>query len=406
MTTGTLPPPTVRPRRAAGAVTFGAREYALAAVSLAALAWVLPPAQLAAYAGAVACGYFIAASPLPRNGKLGLVVAVLVGLLYLKHQFPRPATPLVLWGGVGLEIFFVLRLVDYVVSPYGKLLCARPRDRVAQYLLYLFFLPTLFGGPSVTFGDFYRSYEAGAGVRGRALLRNVALVGWGAVKFYALRPRFMGTSERLLAWGEAGETPYAFLDPHLSLWLYLVVWMVYFYVAFSGFTDMATGVARLLGYQLYDNFDDPLVARDPADYWKRWNISGRRWLIKHGFYPYWRHDRFTLKIMTTFWVSGLWHLAVAQSVNVDGAVQLFAAVSIYGAAVAIFSLPERRPALQARLQAAGERIGRPGRWAVTGLMIALTFLFTAIIHQVFWGGMLGLPVERSLDLLRGLFGLH
>jgi D-alanyl-lipoteichoic acid acyltransferase DltB (MBOAT superfamily) len=406
VSTATLSPPSAVPRRASGAVAFGPREYALTAVSLAALVLLLPPAQLGLYAAVAACGYFIAASPFSRNAKLALACAALAGFLYLMHGVPRPDMPLLLWGGYGIEVFFVLRLIDYAVSPYRKQLCPHPRDRVAQYLLYLFFLPTLFSGPSATFGDFYSAYQPGSGRRGRELLRNGLRVGWGAAKFYVLSEPILRAAYQFKRWGDAGETPYAFLDPHLSLWTYVAVWMVYFYVAFSGFCDMATGVSRLLGFQLYDNFDHPLVARDPGDYWKRWNISGRKWLVKHAFYPYWGHDQFTLKIMTTFWASGLWHLAIAIKVSADAAIQLFAAVTVYGAAVALFAAVERRPALQASLQRAGARIGHAGRWAVTGLMIAFTFLFTAVIHQVFWGGQAARPLAATLDLLRGLFWLN
>ena len=398
MSTATLPPPAAPPRTAAA---FGAREYALTAVSLAALAVLLPPAHLALYAVVAAGLYGIAALPRSRNAKLALAVGALAGFLVLKSQVPRTGIPLVLWGGFGIEVFFVLRAIDYAVSPHRKGLAARPFDRVAQFLLYLFFLPTLFSGPSVTFADFYKAYEPASGRRGRALWRNLALVGWGAAKFYVLREPLREASAMLLAWGMGGGAPSAFLDGPLALWLHVAVWMVGFYVAFSGFCDIAVGVSRLLGFRLYDNFEDPFLARDPGDYWKRWNVSGRKWLIKHVFYPYWGHSRTTLKIMTTFWASGLWHLAVAVRVNLDAALQLFTAVTLYGAAVAISAWAEGRPALQAF----NARLGRAARWAVRGGMVVFTFLFTSLIHQVFWGGMLGLPRADVLDLLRGLFGL-
>jgi hypothetical protein len=407
VSTATLPPPAAVPPRAPAASAFGIREYALTALSLGALAWLLPPAHLALYAVTAAAVYGVAATGLSRNAKLGLVVAVLAGFLALKNAYPRPGLPfedddrVILWGGFGIEVFFVLRAIDFAVSPYGKLLAPRPLDRAVQFLLYLFFLPTLFSGPSVTFGDFYKAYAPASGRRGWDLWRNLGLVGWGAAKFYAFYEPLRTASNQLLTWGMAGGAPSAALDGPLALWLYVAVWMVAFYVAFSGFCDMAVGVSRLLGFRLYDNFEAPFFARDPADYWKRWNVSGRKWLIKHVFYPYWDHDRITLKIMTTFWASGLWHFAVAARVNAAAAVQLFAALTIYGAAVAVATWAEGRPGLQA-LDA---RLGRGGRGAVRAGMIAFTFLFTALIHQVFWNGMFGRPLADTAGLLRGLFGL-
>ena len=105
--------------------------------------------------------------------------------------------------------------------------------------------------------------------------------------------------------------------------------------------------------------------------------------------------------MTTFWASGLWHIAVAVRVNVDAAVQLFAAVTIYGAAVALVAALEQR---RGKI-ALGARLGRAGQWTARAVAIVCTFLFTAVIHQIFWAGMLGRPVGLVLGLLKGLFWL-
>ena len=92
---------------------------------------------------------------------------------------------------------------------------------------------------------------------------------------------------------------------------------------------------------------------------------------------------------------------MAVRVNFDAALQLFVAVTVYGAAVAVVAVLEQRPNGLPLVA----RFGRVGRHAVRGAMIAFTFLFTAVIHQVFWAGMLGRPVGQVVGLLKGLFWL-
>ncbi|MEI8133279.1 MAG: MBOAT family O-acyltransferase, partial [Leptolinea sp.] len=85
------------------------------------------------------------------------------------------------------------------------------------------------------------------------------------------------------------------------------------YFDFSGYTDMALGVARIFNIELTNNFNGPYLARSIADFWKRWHISFTSWILDYLFKPLQMQFRrlagfgTALALMITFLLSGLWH---------------------------------------------------------------------------------------------------
>ena len=83
------------------------------------------------------------------------------------------------------------------------------------------------------------------------------------------------------------------------------------YADFSAYTDIARGTSRWLGFELTENFDHPYLARSPADFWRRWNISLSSWFRDYVYIPLggsrggaWLWAR---NVLVTFLLSGLWH---------------------------------------------------------------------------------------------------
>jgi len=83
------------------------------------------------------------------------------------------------------------------------------------------------------------------------------------------------------------------------------------YADFSAYTDIARGTSRWLGFELTENFDHPYLARSPADFWRRWNISLSTWFRDYVYIPLggsrggtWMWVR---NVLVTFLLSGLWH---------------------------------------------------------------------------------------------------
>jgi len=100
----------------------------------------------------------------------------------------------------------------------------------------------------------------------------------------------------------------------ITVILATVLFAFQLYCDFSGYTDIARGSARILGYDLMINFNRPLIARSLRDFWNRWHISLTTWFRDYVLYslPYIRGNRvvyalFNLNLVITFLLMGLWH---------------------------------------------------------------------------------------------------
>jgi alginate O-acetyltransferase complex protein AlgI len=94
-------------------------------------------------------------------------------------------------------------------------------------------------------------------------------------------------------------------------WLALVSYALQIYFDFSGFTDMAIGLGRMMGFRFIENFNYPYLAQSIGDFWRRWHISLSTWFRDYVFYPLERRRlRFIgqpLNILIVFLLTGLWH---------------------------------------------------------------------------------------------------
>ncbi|WP_293872264.1 MBOAT family O-acyltransferase [Flavobacterium sp.] len=101
--------------------------------------------------------------------------------------------------------------------------------------------------------------------------------------------------------------------PSSSLWIGMVLYSVQVYADFSGYSDMAIGVSKLLGFQVSKNFDFPFFAQSIPEYWRKWHISLTSWLTEYVFTPlsiqFRDYDKLGLiiAIVINFVICGIWH---------------------------------------------------------------------------------------------------
>jgi hypothetical protein len=374
------------------------REAAFLAGSVVGIGLIVPFAAQLAHAAVVVLAFLLSELRLRRRYRVVAVLALMAAYIYVERTLPRPEATYILWSGRALRAFLVLRCIDYVLAKPRKHLSAVRRHRVLQYALYVTYLPAVFSGPVVTFNEFYRSYYPGSAFHRRPLPYNCAKVVWGGLKFYMLAP-FLARGEGFLYGLSVGTGPDIGLQaPGLFMWLHILAALLHLYVMFSGFTDMAIGVSRLLGFQLYENFNYPLLASTPLHYWKTWHVSAYHWLMTHVFYPTWNHRQVTLKILTAFMASALWHFSVSTRPGWDAAVHLTCSAILFGGAVAII----------ARFSPGGFSATLPvkGHGGKLWQRIAAnagTIVFIALIHQIFRAGLAGKPIGETLEMLHTLF---
>jgi alginate O-acetyltransferase complex protein AlgI len=212
---------------------------------------------------------------------------------------PKIALPL----GVS---FIVFEKITYVVDLYRK--AAPPAKSLLDYLNYVFLFPKLLAGPIVKYHDIaaqlsrpthrYIDVEEGLFRFLRGLGKKVLiadLVAPVANDVFALLP--------------------GALDPG-SAWLGLGCFTVQIYFDFSGYSDMAIGMARMLGFRLMENFRDPYLATSFTDFWRRWHISLSTWIKEYLYIPLGGNRVSTarnyLNLCICFLLCGLWHGASWQ----------------------------------------------------------------------------------------------
>jgi alginate O-acetyltransferase complex protein AlgI len=197
--------------------------------------------------------------------------------------------------------FFTFQAISYLVDVYRG--HARARRSPLSVGLYLAFFPKLTAGPMARYRDLEPCAEP--------------LGGWAA-NMQAGVPRIVvGLAKKVLlanSLGELVERVAGMPSPHLSpsgAWLGLAAYTLQLYFDFSGYSDMAVGLARLFGFRLPENFNYPLAARSLTDFWRRWHMTLGAFLREYLYIPLggnrrgpWRTRR---NLWLVFLLCGLWH---------------------------------------------------------------------------------------------------
>lgn len=214
---------------------------------------------------------------------------------------------------VGIS-FFTFKSMSYTLDVYRR--TVEPRRAVADYLLFVSFFPQLLAGPIARASDLLP--QLAVRVRGRAtdIESGLAQFGLGVLKKLAIGDQV------------AGHVSLIFASPGhydaLTLLQGALGYAVQIYCDFSGYSDMAIGAARIMGYRTAENFQMPYSSVNITEFWHRWHISLSSWFRDYLFLPTAyalsrRLDReryagvrvdvfvYVASIMATFAVCGLWH---------------------------------------------------------------------------------------------------
>ena len=199
--------------------------------------------------------------------------------------------------------FFVFQSIAYVVDISRGVIS--PLGRFTDYLFLLSFFPKMFLGPLVRAKDFIPQIEARDIVVTREDFgRGVTLIVGGLVK-YAIIAKALGLL--FVAPAFAGELG----DGGLVALMAIYGFTLQIYCDFSGYSDIAVGVALIMGFRLPDNFDSPYKSATITEFWRRWHISLSSWLRDYLYISLGGnrkgHLRTYLNLILTMFLGGLWH---------------------------------------------------------------------------------------------------
>jgi len=199
---------------------------------------------------------------------------------------------------VGIS-FYTFQTLSYTIDIYrGNL---RPSDSFLEFALFVAFFPQLVAGPIVRASTFLPQLGRDNRVDSMRWLSGGAQFTRGYVKKVLIADRIAPYVDAVFSHPEQYQGA--------TLWAAAFCYAVQIYCDFSGYSDMAIGVARTLGYRLPKNFDAPYLATSIQDFWRRWHISLSTWLRDYLYIPLGgsRRGFRAGNLMITMLLGGLWH---------------------------------------------------------------------------------------------------
>ena len=189
--------------------------------------------------------------------------------------------------------FVVFEKITYLVDTYRGV--SRPAASFSDYCLFVLFFPKLLAGPILKYHEMKDQIAAPPAVEWSdfqtGLLRFARGLGR---KLFIADP--LGTlANQVFAADPAG------LGAGFA-WLGLASFTLQIYFDFSGYSDMAIGLARLMGFRLKENFDAPYVAQSMTEFWRRWHISLTTWIRDYLYMPLGGNRRGDARTYLNLWI--------------------------------------------------------------------------------------------------------
>lgn len=257
-------------------------------------------------------------SPVNRKLLISLSLLLNVGLLaYFKYAnfFIDNVNQLlhtfgsgdIVWTRIALPIgisFFTFQKISYAVDIYRGV--KSPVKSLVNYALYILMFPQLIAGPIV------RYHEIADQIKDRRHNENTANRINGLFRFA------IGLTKKVLIANVLGEQVDLIFnlsgnDLNSSLaWLGILAYSFQIYFDFSGYSDMAIGLGRMMGFHFPENFNFPYISRNITEFWRRWHITLGNWMKEYLYIPLGGNRvltkrRLYFNLWVVFLISGLWH---------------------------------------------------------------------------------------------------
>jgi len=253
-----------------------------------------------------------------RKAFLALSVCMNVGLLaYFKYSnFFIDNVNIVLesigmhqvgWTRVIMPLgisFYTFETITYIVDVYRRV--HGPLRRFWDYQLYIILFPKLIAGPIIRYHDIADQID-----------NRDANETWNR-RFYGLYRFVIGLAKKVVLANNMGVmADQIFNIPFHQLgmpdaWIGLLAYTFQIYFDFSGYSDMAIGIAALIGFKFPENFNNPYVSLSVTDFWHRWHISLSTWMRNYLYIPLGGNRvnskwRLYFNLWFVFLLSGFWH---------------------------------------------------------------------------------------------------
>ncbi len=199
--------------------------------------------------------------------------------------------------------FYTFETITYVVDVYRRV--HTPLSNFKNYLVYILFFPKLIAGPIVRYHDMADQLE------------NRTMNDTTDNRLIGLYQFIIGLAKKVIIanhLGEHADVVFGMNYAHLgasTAWIGVLCYTFQLYFDFSGYSDMAIGLAKMVGFKIPQNFNNPYVASSVTDFWRRWHISLGNWMRNYLYIPLGGNKvnakRLYLNLGIVFIASGFWH---------------------------------------------------------------------------------------------------
>ncbi|MBQ7954984.1 MAG: MBOAT family protein [Lachnospiraceae bacterium] len=267
---------------------------------------------LVVYTGSLLVEKFRFGKPGLAKAAMGILVGIILGLLGFFKYFrfftesisaitgENAFSALHIILPVGIS-FYTFQSISYVVDVYRQK--TEARKSFLKVSLYISFFPQLMSGPVVRSTHFLPQLDTNPAITWANFEKGCQIFLMGAVKKVVIADRLSVCVNAIY------DAPAAYSGA--SILGAVIAYSLQIYCDFSGYSDMAIGVARVLGYDLGRNFNLPYLSRNLTEFWKRWHISLSAWLQEYLYISLGGNRKGKMRtyvnLMLTMILGGLWH---------------------------------------------------------------------------------------------------
>ncbi|TND09433.1 MAG: putative membrane protein involved in D-alanine export [Bacteroidetes bacterium] len=208
--------------------------------------------------------------------------------------------------------FYTFETITYVVDVYRRV--HKPLTKFTDYLLYIICFPKLIAGPIIR----YHEISDQISNRDKNDTVDMKLSGFyifctGLAKKVLIADTMGAISNAIYGHMETGEGAVYALDLTTSAaWIAAMAYTFQIYFDFSGYSNMAIGLAKIFGFVFPENFNSPYIAESITDFWRRWHITLGNWMKNYLYIPLGgnrvsKKSRLYFNLCLVFVLSGFWH---------------------------------------------------------------------------------------------------
>nr|WP_302647176.1 MBOAT family O-acyltransferase [uncultured Clostridium sp.] len=197
--------------------------------------------------------------------------------------------------------FYTFQQISYIIDVYTKK--TKVQKNLINFAAYITMFPQLIAGPIVKYND----------IEGQLKNRNENLT-----QFSSGVHRFIiGLGKKVLLansigalWSEIKVIPLNEISI-LTSWIGIIAFALQIYFDFSGYSDMAIGLAKMFGFEFLENFNYPYISKSVTEFWRRWHISVGTWFREYLYIPLGGNKKGNLiqirNLFVVWFTTGLWH---------------------------------------------------------------------------------------------------